>query len=112
MSETEQHQLYNPRPIDTSGTIVPDSLSELSDKLATNAHDVWAVGRFRDGWQYGPYRDDNAKQHPCLLAFDELPAEEQEFDRNMVTATIRSIIALGYQITPQERSGTHEGEAP
>jgi RyR domain len=112
MSETGQQRQYNPRPIDTSGITVPDSLTELSDRLAANAHDVWAIGRIRDGWQYGPYRDDNAKQNPCLLDFDQLPAREQEFDRNMVAATIRSIIALGYQIIPKEKSSRPEAGAP
>jgi hypothetical protein len=111
MSETEQHQQYDPQPIDTTGIIVPDSLARLSEKLAANAHDIWSIGRFRDGWQYGPYRDDNTKLNPCLLAYNQLPAEEQEFDRNMVAATIRSIIALGYKIVPQEESGVRKGEA-
>jgi hypothetical protein len=110
MSETEQRQQYDPHPIDTTGIIVPDSLSGLSEKLAINAHDVWSMGRFRDGWQYGPYRDDNAKLHPCLLAYNQLPPEEQEFDRNMVAATIRSIIALGYKIIPQEESDARKEE--
>jgi hypothetical protein len=104
MSETEHHQQYNPRPIDTSGIIVPNSLSELSEKLAANAHDVWAIGRIRDGWHYGPYRDDDARLNPCLMAYDQLPASEQEFDLSMVAATIRSIIALGYEIVPKEQS--------
>jgi hypothetical protein len=111
MSETEHHHQYDPRPIDTSGIAVPNSLTELSEKLAANAHDVWAMGRIRDGWQYGPYRDDAAKMNPCLLAYDELPASEKEFDMSMVTATIRSIIALGYEIIPTGQSSAKEPRA-
>jgi hypothetical protein len=109
MSETGHYQQYDPRPIDTSGIIIPNSLIELSEKLAANVHDVWASGRIRAGWQYGPYRDDAAKTNPCLIAYDQLPPSEQELDMNMVTETIRSIIALGYEIVPTARSSA-DGE--
>jgi hypothetical protein len=103
MSETEHYQQYDPRPIDTSGITVPSSLTELSEKLAANVHNVWASGRIRAGWQYGPYRDDAAKTNPCLIPYAQLPRSEQELDMSMVTETIRSIIALGYEIVPSVR---------
>ena len=90
MSDTDNHQQYIPRPIDTSGTVVPDSLAELSEKLATNAHDVWAAKRMGEGWRFGPHRDDAKKKNPCLMPYDQLPTSEQEFDMSMVTETIRS----------------------
>jgi hypothetical protein len=101
MSETGP---YDPRPIDTADVVIPDGLAELSEKLAANAHDVWSVGRFREGWRYGPHRDDDAKLHPCLVPYGELPDHEREFDRKMVGETIRSIIALGYEIRPKTQS--------
>ena len=65
MNEDDQRSRYQPRPIDTSGVVVPDHLRELSETLAENAHEVWAAQRISDGWQYGPSRDDDAKHHPC-----------------------------------------------
>ncbi len=104
MSDTGNHNQYNPRPIDTSGTVVPDSLAGLLEQLATNAHDVWAAKRIREGWRFGPHRDDEAKESPWLIPYDQLPASEQEFDMSMVTETIRSIIILGYEIVSIDQS--------
>lgn len=104
MSDTGNHNQYSPRPIDTSGTVVPDSLAALLEQLATNAHDVWAAKRIHEGWRFGPHRDDEAKESPWLIPYDQLPASEQEFDMSMVTETIRSIIILGYEIVPIDQS--------
>lgn len=91
---------YEPRPIDTSGVSVPDPLVALLEALARNAHDVWAVRRLQGGWRYGTARDDARQLHPCLVPYEELPDEEKEYDRAMVRETIRSILALGYEIRP------------
>lgn len=35
---------YNPKPIDTSDITLPEELLALTEKIAENVHDVWAVG--------------------------------------------------------------------
>lgn len=100
MSHTDPRAGYEPRPIDTSGVSLPDPLVALLEALARNAHDVWAVQRFEEGWRYGVARDDERQLHPCLVPYEELPDEEKEYDRAMVRETIRSILVLGYEIRP------------
>jgi hypothetical protein len=102
MSQIRPDLPYEPRPIDTSGTNLPTSLNQLLELLAANAHDVWAMGRMNDGWTYGPHRNDEAKLNPCLIPYARLSVNEKEYDRSVVVQTIRSIIALGYEI----RQGT------
>lgn len=36
---------YKPAPIDTSDIVLNDDLLSLSDLIAKNVHDVWALGR-------------------------------------------------------------------
>jgi hypothetical protein len=91
---------YQPNPIDTSATRLPDDLKQLSEALAANAHDVWAAQRLREGWRHGPVRDDNALRHPCLVPYDKLPELEKEYDRNLVIETLCAILVLGYEIRP------------
>jgi hypothetical protein len=91
---------YRPRPIDTSSVRLPDDIAELAEALATNAHEVWAEQRMQDGWRYGPARDDHARLHPCLVPYHQLPDSEQQYDRRLVTETLRLILALGYEISP------------
>lgn len=33
-----------------------------------------------DGWEYGPVKDPEAKEHPCLVPFSDLPREQQAKD--------------------------------
>lgn len=89
---------YEPQPIDTRGVELPAELLVLLERLAANAHDVWAAQRLRDGWTFGPVRDDANRRHPCLVHYDELPESEKEYDRNSVRQTLRAILSLGYRI--------------
>ena len=91
--------MYTPKPIDTTSVSLSDDMIELCEKLAENVHDVWAIGRINEGWTYGDKRNDELKQTPCLLPYNELPESEKEYDRNTALATIKAIIALGYKIT-------------
>jgi ryanodine receptor 2 len=89
---------YQPRPVDNSAILLPDDLLELTEQLAENAHDHWAKRRIAEGWTFGATRDDEARQHPCLVPYDELPDSEKQYDRDTAMETLRAIIALGYRI--------------
>lgn len=44
------------------------------------SHEAWAARKVAEGWQYGPAKDADAKTHPCLVPFAELPVEQQAKD--------------------------------
>ena len=77
---------------------LPDDLLELRERLAENAHDIWAERRLSEGWTYGPQRDDAARRHPDLVSYADLPDSEKQYDRDAVMETLKAIIALGYKI--------------
>lgn len=91
--------MYEPKPIDTSDVILSDDLLELTEKIAENVHDVWAVGRIEQGWTYGSERNDELKTTPCLVPYAELPDSEKEYDRNTALETLKLIVKLGYKIS-------------
>ena len=93
---------YLPAPIDTTDVALPPQLTALTEKLARQIHDTWAAGRLKEGWTYGPVRDDRLKTTPCLVDYDELPESEREYDRNTALEAVRMIIKLGYTIQPKE----------
>lgn len=97
MNKTE----YMPQPIDTSDTTLPPELDPLIEEMAKNVHEVWAQNRINDGWSYGPMRDDAAKQHPCLVAYDDLPDSEKAYDRATSQATLKFILKSGFTISPR-----------
>jgi hypothetical protein len=90
---------YEPKPIRTSGVQLPPAILVLGERLAENAHDIWARQRFADGWKYGPQRDDRLKENPCLVPYNDLPDSEKEYDRLAAMETLKAILALGYEIT-------------
>lgn len=89
---------YIPQPIDTNGVALPDELMPLVEKMAKNVHEVWAETRIAQGWTYGEKRDDDKKTHPCLIAYEDLPEEEKEYDRNTCLGTLKLIMKLGFKI--------------
>lgn len=90
--------MYKPEPIKTDDIVLSDELLELTEKIAENVHNVWAVGRIKEGWTYGENRDDETKTTPCLVPYNELPESEKEYDRNTALETLKLIIKLGYKI--------------
>ena len=93
---------YIPEPMDLSLVDLPESLVQLSERIAENVHEVWAKARIDEGWTYGEKRDDIHKKHPCLVPYDELPEEEKEYDRNTAMNTIKMVKKLGFRIEKED----------
>ena len=93
---------YIPEPMDLSSVDLPESLIQLTERIAENVHEVWAKARIDEGWTYGEKRDDIHKKHPCLVPYDELPEEEKEYDRNTALNTIKMVKKLGFRIEKED----------
>ncbi len=76
----------------------PPELYQLQEQIAEDIHDIWSKGRLEQGWRYGPARNDETKEHPCLVPYEELSEEEKEYDRRTAFETLSLILALGYKI--------------
>ena len=89
---------YVPHPVDTASIQLPEELNVLVEHMAKNVHEVWAEGRMKEGWSYGPERSDSLKQNPCLVPYEELTDEEKEYDRSTALGTLKLIRKLGFSI--------------
>jgi hypothetical protein len=89
---------YTPKPLDTSMISHSSDWIEMTESLAKNTHEVWAQQRFAEGWKYGAERNDQRKEHPCLIPYEELPENEKNYDRNTAIETIRFLLCQGYEI--------------
>lgn len=64
------------------------------------SHESWLEHKRSDGWVYGPVKDVERKQHPCMVPYAELPPEQQAKDHNFV-ATVRAVLGeLGHPVVP------------
>lgn len=50
------------------------------DARPDEAHENWLRGKIDEGWVYGPKKDPDAKTHPCVLPFHQLPPQQQAKD--------------------------------
>lgn len=90
---------YTPKPVDTQSVELPKELLPLIEEMAKNVHEVWAQNRINEGWSYGAERDDAKKTHPCLVAYEDLPESEKEYDRATSQETLKLILKLGFEIS-------------
>lgn len=44
------------------------------------SHVSWMSQKVSEGWKYGPVKDAEKKEHPCMVPFAELPREQQAKD--------------------------------
>lgn len=84
--------------MNTEGVTLPEELLPLVEQMAENVHEVWAQNRISQGWSYGATRNDDLKQHPCLIPYHQLPEDEKAYDRNTAIETLKLIRKLGFEI--------------
>ena len=53
-------------------------------------HDAWLTDKFANDWKYGPIKDAAKKEHPCCIAYGELPLEQQIKDA-LFTSIVESL---------------------
>lgn len=64
------------------------------DAPPSASHDNWLKFKEAEGWQYGPVKDLEKKEHPCFVPYEELPETQRLKDalfRNTVLAFVSTI---------------------
>ncbi|CCI49325.1 unnamed protein product [Albugo candida] len=104
-SREEEGHNYRPKPVDTS-KVELGPLSHIADMLAENTHEMWALERIKQGWEYGEERNGSERKHPNLIPFKLLPKDEQAFDYRSAMETIKTILIMKYVIARENTSET------
>lgn len=58
-----------------------------------DSHVSWMTQKEADGWVYGETKDPEAKTHPCMVDFHDLPIEQQRKD-HLFFGVVKALIAL------------------
>lgn len=75
---------------------IRDAVRAQIENPAVNAeasHQRWMECRLAEGWVYGPVKDLEAKTHPCLVAYDQLP-EAQQYKDKLFASNVARFAAL------------------
>ena len=56
-------------------------------------HVQWMKNKEQDGWKYGEVKDADAKTHPCMVPYNELP-EYQKLKDYVFHAIVKSFIKV------------------
>ena len=93
---------YKPAPLDLTHVKLTEQLECLVEKLASNAHNVWAVDRIRQGWTYGYTLDVKNKRNPKLVPFMLLDEISKQSQRNNIRELVRTLLGYGFAIEPPD----------
>lgn len=52
----------------------------LAGATPEQQHEAWCRDKLAAGWRYGETKDADAKTHPCLVPYAELPPEQRAKD--------------------------------
>lgn len=64
------------------------------DAKDSATHDSWMAEKVKDGWVYGEVKDAEAKTHPCLVPFEELPPVQVFKDKLFIAIARAGLSAL------------------
>jgi len=63
----------------------------LAGATPEQLHQSWCDLKVADGWRFGVVKDADAKTHPCLVAYDQLPADQRLKDR-LFSAVVAALV--------------------
>lgn len=55
------------------------------------SHEGWLAEKVAAGWVYGPVKDPEAKTHPCMVAYEDLPPEQRAKD-GIFVGVVRAVL--------------------
>ncbi|KAK7926103.1 hypothetical protein WMY93_008413 [Mugilogobius chulae] len=89
---------FDPKPVETTNTIIPERLDGFINKYAEYTHDKWAFEKIQNNWSYGEVLDENAKTHPMLRPYKTFSEKDKEIYRWPIKESIKAMLAWEWTI--------------
>lgn len=68
-------------PKSQKASAVEGVINALKGQTPEELHESWCDYKVENGWCYGTIKDEEAKTHPCLVNYDQLPEEQKLKDQ-------------------------------
>jgi len=82
----------------------------LAGATPEQSHESWLAEKQATGWTWGPVKNPELKQHPCMVAYEHLPPAQRKKDA-VYLAVVRAMAdALGLYVRPAPTSMPGEPE--
>lgn len=65
--------------LDFDGIVVKHRYTAVGEDIGAI---LWVAGRLSEGWMFGPVRNDEKRETPCLVPFEELSDKEKIYGWN------------------------------
>lgn len=79
-------------------------------RTVDDSHNNWMAHKIAAGWKYGPVKDADKKEHPCMVPFDELPYAQQ-FKDGLFLAIVMAMSPLVVNAYGEDLVAKMKGEA-
>jgi hypothetical protein len=64
----------------------------LAGNTPEQSHEGWSAEKLAAGWKYGPVKDPEKREHPCLVPYAALPPAQRAKDA-LYLSTVRGVAA-------------------
>lgn len=80
---------WDEAPLWQKASALEGVVNALNGQTPEELHRSWVHNKLMGGWVYGIHKDSQAKTHPCIISYDELPPEQKLKD-NIFSAIVRA----------------------
>lgn len=70
----------------------------LKGNNAEQSHEDWMAQKIADGWTFGEVKDADAKTHPCLVPYADLPENQRQKDFLFVNTVLEFFSVHGVSV--------------
>lgn len=67
----------------------------LGGNTPEQSHESWMAEKVATGWRYGPVKDPETKEHPCMVPYAELPESQRAKDHLYIAVVKAAASVLG-----------------
>lgn len=64
----------------------------LAGATPQQSHESWKAEKIATGWKYGPVKDPEKLEHPCIVPYAQLPPAQRVKD-DLFLSTVRAVAA-------------------